>query len=272
MVQTQERGSELKVTRGKRIGLGVLGLVIVALFAGPPDFDAALVVNGWSSELDGGAHQFHFVMRGVGAVVYTLLGVVLVIRPQWALGVAQVAAVTGIAFPIGGLLGLFFWPPVAVYPIVGLIIAGTIYAIFRHQIHGANAVTRAVPSRMLLIATAVIAVPLMGFALSEAALQRGPEFVHGDLGHWAGGTAMAVKIILMGLMASLKWPGWRVPAYAAAFSLVMFGAVSIFMPNQASSIGELWGALALLGGIAYVAAAEMEGRVSPGPAVQPAGS
>ncbi len=265
----RQNGATLKVTRGKRIGLGILGLIIVFLMAGPPEFGAAMIFTGWSDNLDGGAHQFHIVMRGVGGVIYTAIGLILILRPQWAFGVAKVAIATGISYPIGGLLGLFVWPPVIIYPIMAVIVAGIIFAMFRHQMPGRAEMPSAMPSRMLLITTAIIAVPLFGFALSEAALQRGPELVHGELGHWAGGAAMAVKIILFGVFASMKWPGWRVPAYSAAFSLLMFGFASIMMPNQASSVGELWGALALLSGVAFVAVAEMEGRLAPKAAVQP---
>jgi hypothetical protein len=270
MARPGSSDSTLQVTRGKRIGLGILGLVIVFLMAGPPDFAAAMVVTGWSSDLDGGAHQFHIFMRGVGAAVSTALGVVLILRPQWAIGVAQVAIAMGISYPVAGLLGLFAWPPVFIYPVVGLIIAGVVYAMFRNQLPGRANGFVASPSRMLLIATAVVAVPLIGFGLSEASLQRGPELLHGELGHWAGGTALVVKVILMGLFASMKWPGWRVPAWSVAFTLVMFGIGSVFMPNQASSVGEMWGALAILGGVAYIGVAELEGRLYPRASVQPA--
>lgn len=260
----------LKVTRGKRIGLGILGLVIIFLITGPPDFAAAMVITGWSSELDGGAHQFHVFMRGVGAVVTVALGVVLILRPQWAIGVAQVAIAMGISYPVAGLLGLFAWPPVFIYPVVGLVVAGVVYAMFRDQLPGRSNGFVATQSRMLLIATAIMAVPLIGFGLGEASLQRGPEVLHGDLGHWAGGTALALKLILMAVFASMKWPGWRVPAWSVAFTLFMFGVGSVLMPNQASSVGEMWGALSILAGVAFIGVAELEGRLYPGASVQPA--
>jgi hypothetical protein len=79
-----------------------------------------------------------------------------------------------------------------------------------------------------------------------------------------------MKIIFLGLFASLKWPGWRVPAWGAAFSLFMLGLTSLLMPNQASSVGELWGTLAILTSFAFVSVAELEGRLFPRAAVQPA--
>ena len=268
----QPNSNGVRVGRKARIGLGILGLVIVYLSAGPPDFGAFMIFSGWSNELDGGAHYLHLVLRGAGNVLSVALGVILIVRPQWAIGVALATLGTGIAYPLAGAVGMFFWPPVAIYPIITIVVLAAIYFALRGQMPWQKPVSeRPVPSRAILVMTAFLAVPLMIFALDQAALQRGPEVIHGDLGHWAGAFAYAVKIVLMGLFASLKWPGWRVPAWGAAFSLFMLGFTSVMMPNQASSVGELWGALAILASVGFVAVAELEGRLFPRAAVQPAG-
>jgi hypothetical protein len=270
MASVQKPGGSL--TRGKRIGLGILGLVIAVLIAGPPDFAPFMVMSGWSSELDGGAHQLHFVMRGVGSVVTLFIGLVLILKPTWAIGVAQVALATGIAYPMGALLGQHVYPPAVIYPIIGAIVVAVVYLTHRDRLPWKQPVSdRPVPSLMILGATAIIAIPLIAWGLNEAAMQRGPEFVHGDLGHWASGAAFAVKVILMGLFASLKWSGWRVAAWSTAFSVFMLGLVSFLMPNQASSVGEVWGVLAMIGGLGFLTVAELEGRLFTRPAVQPAG-
>ncbi len=267
----QANGNGIRVSTRGRIGLGVLGLVIVYLSAGPPDFGAFMLFNGWSSDLDGGAHQLHIVVRGAGGFLSVVLGLVLILRPDWAIGVAQSAVATGIAYPIAGALGLFLWPPVVIYPVVALVVVGAVYLALRGQLPWQQpAEQRPVPSLPILAATAIIAIPLLVFGLNEAALQRGPEVLHGDLGHWAGATAMSFKFIIMGLFAALKWPGWRVPAWGAAFTLFTFGLASLLMPNQASSVGEVWGSLAILASIAFVGVVELEGRLFPRTAVQPA--
>lgn len=268
---TQTNTGRVHVRRRGRIGLGVLGLVVIFLAAGPPDLAPLYLFNGWSSDLDGGAHQLHLVLRGGGAVISVVLGLILILRPTLAIGVAQTVLATGIAYPVAGALGLFFWPPVAIYPIVGLVVIASVYFALRGQFPWQlPAGQRPVPSRALLVTTAIIAIPMLVFGLNEAALQRGPEVLHGELGHWAGATAMSVKFVLLGLLTSMKWPGWRVPAWAAAFTLFMFGTGSLLMPNQASSVGELWGAVAILASVAFVAVAELEGRLFPRTAIQPA--
>jgi hypothetical protein len=270
MASVQQPGGSL--TRRKRIGLGILGLVIAVLIAGPPDFAPFMVISGWSNELDGGAHQLHYVMRGVGSVVTLFIGLVLILKPTWAIGAAQVALATGLAYPAGALLGQHVYPPAIIYPIIGAIVVAVVYLTHRDRLPWKQpAAESPAPSLMILGATAIIAVPLVAWGLNEAAMQRGPEFVHGDLGHWASGAAFAVKFILMGLLASLKWPGWRVPAWSAAFSIFMLGLASLLMPNQASSVGEVWGVIAMLGGLGFLAVAELEGRLFTRPTVQPAG-
>jgi hypothetical protein len=269
MAQTNNDG--VRVSRKARIGLGILGLVIVYLSAGPPDFAAFMIFSGWSNELDGGAHYLHIVLRGAGSVLSVALGVILIVRPQWAIGVALATLGTGIAYPLAGAAGLYFWPPVAIYPIITVVVLAAIYFAVRGQMPWQKpASERPVPSRAILLMTAILAVPLVIYSLDQAALQRGPEIIHGDLGHWAGAFAYGMKIIFLGLFASLKWPGWRVPAWGAAFSLFMLGLTSLLMPNQASSVGELWGTLAILTSFAFVSVAELEGRLFPRAAVQPA--
>lgn len=268
---THANSMEGPLSRGKRIGLGILGLIIAFLIAGPPDFAPLMVVTAWSSDLDGGAHKLHIFSRGVGAIVTLAMGLVLILKPAWTIGAAQVALATGIAYPVAALLGQFVWPPAVIYPVVGLIVVAVVYLTHRDRLPWKTpADSRPAPSLILLGVTAIIAIPLIGYGLSEAALQRGPEAVHGDLGHWAGATAMSVKFIVLGLFASLKWPGWRVPAWGAAFTLFMFGVASVLMPNQASSVGEGWGALAIVASVAFAGAAELEGRLFARPAAQPA--
>jgi hypothetical protein len=259
------------LSRGKRIGLGILGLIVAFLIAGPPDFAPFMVFTGWSHELDGGAHQLHYVMRGIGAVVTLAVGLTLILKPSWAIGAAMVALATGLAYPIGGMLGQIVWPPAVIYPIVGIVVVAVVYLTHRDRLPWKlPADKRPTPSMAIIAATAIIAVPLIVWGLNEAALQRGPEQVHGDLGHWAGSTAFAVKVILMGLFASLKWSGWRLLLWSTGFSVFMLGFASMMMPNQASSIGEVWGVLAMLGSIGFVAVGELEGRLFPRTAVQPA--
>lgn len=80
--------------------------------------------------------------------------------------------------------------------------------------------------------------------------------------HWPGMAAVAVAIILVGLLAALRIRGWRVTAWTAGLALAYYGLVSVLTPDDASSGGYLWGGLAIAWGIIFVILAEREARAA----------
>jgi MFS family permease len=268
---------EAPLGRGRRIALIIVGALIVFLAAGPPDFGAGYVVSGWQSDLDGGAHKLHIIMRGVSTLLVAVAGLVLIVKPSWALGVAQKFIAKGAAFLVAAVLGQFFWPPVVVYPIFAIVVAAVVLWAHRGRLPWQQPrETRPSISMPMLAAALVVAIPLIIWGLNEASLQRSSETLHGDLGHWAGGTAAAFTIVFAMLFAARRMPGWRVPAWTAGATLFMLGLASAIMPNQASSVGVGWGVLAIVAAAGFVALAEYEKRAEPVPAtthpVQPARS
>jgi hypothetical protein len=260
------------ITTRKRVVFVILGLLLVFFAVGPPLFGALKVFTAWNDGLDGGQHRFHELAHGVSSFLMLIAGVVMIVRPAQALGVAQQLIARGVGFLIAFALGLHFWPPVVIYPVIAIIVVAAVLISFRgHLPWHLPKEQRPAPSHNLLILSALLAVPLIWYGLDQAALQRSSEILHSDLAHWAGGTAMSVMIILLALFGARKMPGWRVPAWSAGFALFMLGLGSVVMPNQASSYGVLWGIVAIVGALAYVALAEYESRAAALPAVaQPA--
>jgi hypothetical protein len=262
MTESSSGGSS--ISRARRIALAVLGVILILMVVAPPDFEAFMAITGWSSELHGGAHKLHIIMRGFGALLLGVgAGLVLILKPSWAWGVAQVWIAAAIAYPAAAALGMTDWPPAFIMPPIAAIVVGAIYWATRKPA-GRERSEPAKPrvSMPALAMTGLMAIPLLVYALNEAALQRSSEALHGDLWHWAGSSKMALFIILLGLFAALGRPGWRVPAWGGGLLLVSFGAVSAALPNQASSAGVAWGALAILAGLAFIALVEYERRVA----------
>lgn len=127
-------------------------------------------------------------------------------------------------------------------------------------------------SRLLVALVVVAAVPLLLFASVQLGLQTGAiepahdhagtahEHVHQehvDHGHFAGTAAFTFLVIGLGLLASLRPTGWWLPAWVAGLAPVVFGLASIAFPDAASAAEPLWGGLAVLWGIAFIAAAEL---------------
>jgi hypothetical protein len=262
------------ITTRKRVVLVILGILMVFFAVGPPMFGALKVFTAWNDGLDGGQHRFHELAHGVSSFLMLIAGVVMIARPALALGVAQQLIARGAGFLIAFALGLHFWPPVVIYPAIAIIVAAAVLISFRgHLPWQLPKEQRPVPSRNLLILSALLAVPLIWYGLDQAALQRSSEILHGDLAHWAGGAAMSVMIILLALFGARKMPGWRVPAWSAGFALFVLGLGSVVMTNQASSYGALWGIVAIVVALAYVGVSEWEERAVVTAAVeQPARS
>jgi hypothetical protein len=118
----------------------------------------------------------------------------------------------------------------------------------------------AAPSRTLLAITVIGAVPLVAYALDMGAQARdlvGPPHHVQRLSTMA---AMAVAIVLSGLLAALRTRGWRIPAWSAGGAAIVFGLASAVFPDQTGAVGRGWGGLAITGGVLFIAAAEREVR------------
>lgn len=72
--------------------------------------------------------------------------------------------------------------------------------------------------------------------------------------------AMAVALALIGLLASVKTRGWRIPAWAAGLGAAVWGLASVVFPRYPGAEGATWGALAIVSGAALIGVSEWEAR------------
>lgn len=91
---------------------------------------------------------------------------------------------------------------------------------------------------------AVAALPLAAYAIGQFGL-TGTGNEHALAGHYAGMIAYAVIVATLGLLASAKPIGWRVPLFSAAGLAAILGLASVLFPAHASSVGAMWGIAAL---------------------------
>src|SRR5437867_78423 len=76
--------------------------------------------------------------------------------------------------------------------------------------------------------------------------------------------ALVIPALLIGLLASLKPHGWRIPAWCAGMAVVVYGLASVVFPDHPGAEERGWGSLAIAGGVLFIAAAEWEAkRASP---------
>ncbi len=115
-------------------------------------------------------------------------------------------------------------------------------------------------SRKLLAITILGAIPLIAYALEMGAQAQdlvGPPHHVQRLSTMA---AVAIAIVLVGLLAAFKTRGWRIPAWSAGTAAIVFGLASMAFPDDPGAVGPGWGSLAIAGGVLFIAAAESEGR------------
>ena len=129
-------------------------------------------------------------------------------------------------------------------------------------------------SRPMLAVATVAALPLLAYAVEMGAQAQsvvGPPHHVQRLSTMA---AMVIAMVLVGLLAALRTRGWRIPAWSSGFGAATFGLASILYPGHPASAGLGWGAVALLGGLLFVAVAQWEasrttGREHPSRASKP---
>lgn len=115
-------------------------------------------------------------------------------------------------------------------------------------------------SPVLLAVAAAAGVPLIAYALhmgAEAQELTGPPH---HVQRLSTMSALAIAILLIGLLAGLGTQGWRIPAWCAASALAVLGVASVLFRDHPGAAGRTWGVLAVAGGIVFVAAAAWESK------------
>jgi hypothetical protein len=117
------------------------------------------------------------------------------------------------------------------------------------------------PSAGLLVLVAVAAIPLLGYALRQAELQRiDTVSAHAAFFHWVEVSFYALAVLLFGLLAALRPAAYRLAAWCGGVALAALGAGSLALGTYASALDVPWAWAALVGGAVFVAVAEWEAR------------
>jgi hypothetical protein len=248
--------------------------VVAALFAaifGLLLFGWVGLVFGWIDNEAGGIHRIHNI-GGSGVTVGILIAVPLLVlaRRRDDIALLQTVAFVGLAFAVAAVLASD-WVSLAFLPIVAIPVV-VLLAIGRGWRRFASAGAGFAPAVFLV--TLASAVFWVTYALSTAKLQRtgSPHDPHVEMHHWTSMASMALAIVFLGLLASLKTKGWAMVARLVAAGSIVYGVASIvFTRFPGTSVpypggeGAVWGLAAVAGGIAMGAAAwwDSRGRRSP---------
>jgi hypothetical protein len=244
-------------SRRMRIAFKVLAAIFAAGSWGGL-FGVALVL-AWIDNDEGGIHRVHFM--GFGALYGVILTIGLLAQMWHAerriSAFYQILAVALAAAVAGGLAMRAYW-------LIGVFVA-VAWAVLLALHPNRSEVLRPArgrPSSPLAVLGVVGAVPLLWYASSTAALERNGLTLdpHVEQDHWTTMAAMAIGIVFVGLLASLKLRGWRISAWSAGAAAFLYGLISVVYPLRPGAEGTGWGLAAMAGAVVFVGVAEWEAR------------
>ena len=234
-------------------GLGLFGLV-------------ALVV-GWTDNESGGIHRIHIIGgMGVTAGIFIAVPLLILMWRRDDVALLQAIAIVGLASAVASVVASD-WPWLALLPIVAIPVVALL-AVGRGWRPFARAGKGFAPAVFLVVLAS--AVFWVTYALSTARLQRigSPHDPHVQMHHWTSMASMALAIVFVGLLASLKTKGWVIVAGLVAAGSVVYGVASIVFARfpgtdlpYPGGEGVGWGLAAVAGGVAMAAAAWWDSRV-----------
>ena len=206
-------------------------------------------------------HLWHYAQGGMhGLLLLALPLLLLVWRPRQQVVLMQYLLVSG------ALLAAII-APVHRMDVVPVIIVLAVLTVLYPGIRGLAArLTLRHLSRPLMALTLVVS----PFLLRESARLvwwqiHGVGGDHATAGHWIAAATIPLTLIVAGLLAATRGPGWRVVGTIAGLSFLYLGAAAIALPRYDGSWGTGGGAASLLVGAAYLLVTYREARL---PAVE----
>jgi hypothetical protein len=274
--------------RRRRIAFTVVVVVFILMHIVLSPLPYAVL--GWFLETGAISHRVHEICFGLLFVLTAGGLIALLRRPE-----DKIAAVYQVVLPLYLIILSTLVLDRLFDPIVFAFLAMPIVIIVLHPARRHILRPETSPNSLLLGMIAVAAVPLLVFAVGQ--IREGVEAskiapqVFEDLpedatdrqiedalasaarsaaeleaaqhyGHWSAMGAFAVAIVGLGVVAGLGISGWRLPAWATATALVVFGAASLTSAGDASALSTMWAAIAIAFGLAFASVAEYVRRTS----------
>jgi hypothetical protein len=84
--------------------------------------------------------------------------------------------------------------------------------------------------------------------------------VHAMNYHWLTSVVLALLMLLAGVLAATKQPGWYVLGFIAGLAFLYLGSMALFLTGYAGSWGTTGGVLGIVGSLGYIATTVVEMR------------
>lgn len=250
-------GTSAATTTTERRGTRLAFRIVAAIFGiGGVALSVPFTVVSFIDEAEA-IHRMHNV--AFTALYAFLLGVPLlacVRAPEGALAPFRVAAASGIAGGVAGLLSSDFISGVWFTAPIGVVVLWALHPARREVLRPGGV-------DLATLALAVLAVaPAVTFALGQAELQRnGVESdPHWELHHYSGMAAVSFSLPLCAFAASLRGLGRRLAGWLVGLAGVLVGGGSVVLSDHLGAFDTVWGWLAVAWGVAVIGAAEAAER------------
>lgn len=200
-------------------------------------------------------HAFHTVVLGSLLLILSAPAAIAAARaPQLSTRPLVHLTVLGIA----GLITMAFGLTLDPFTLPAVLLVGVLW-VLRPTREGL--IPAGSPSQALLVLVIGAAVPLVGYALGQAELQRIDDISeHAEFFHWVETSFYAVAVLLLGFLAALRPNGYRLSGLAAGVALAVLGGGSLVLKGRPSAVDTPWAWAALAGSLVFLAVVEWESR------------
>ena len=247
-----------------------IAAVIAALVVGLVMFGLLSLIGGLAEQPDErAAHSVHDVAWGVIAGLFLTVGWLLSLKdPERKVAILQVQILVAVLFVIVSLISGELINPFTLAMVV--LIGITTYL---HPARG-SLTDFGDSFSPVLAALSLIGLVLFakfGWDQMEAQRSAGNGDEHGEELHYATMALFAFGVPLAGLIVSRLRSGWRQAGWLVGLGMALLGLVSVLYENKVGALESPWSIAAIIGGLVFIAAVEMEYRknVSHAPVVSP---
>lgn len=247
------------ISRGRLIALRVIA-VLWALVAALASFGLPSLLLAWSTEGDELPLRTMYVVWGV------LAGVLIPVLALSLLGRARVGTARALAaLVVAGVLALVIGFNTLHLTYFAYIVGPAVVLLALHP-EGRSLRETAPVDRVTLVLAAPMAIlaAIWGGSLAiESRTTRILETPSGEFtmhGQYAQAAVLAFTLALLALLGSFKQPGRWVVVPLVAVCTAIWGIAGLLFPDDATSPGAIWGAIAIAAAAAYLAAAAISAR------------
>ena len=234
-------------------------LTLLMLFGGARDLLLFDGQSGFPSII----HRWHEAQSGILMVIVFGGSLVALLwrplsRPLLMQFMILAIAIACLAFAT--LSGAGFNPIVLAVGAALVAILAAAYPKPRHLMSVSRSGSLSYPLLAITVIAAIFLAPVMARELNYQMLGMTEHDVHAMNYHWLTSVVLALLMLLAGVLAATKQPGWHVLGFIAGIAFLYLGSMALFLTDYAGSWGTTGGVLGIVGGLGYIVTTVVEMR------------